>query len=114
MWLKAHLWVSSKVKHEGSLLCGGVYVVVVLELCQWKQLIPVVLPLIDKEAEILLQLLVDRFHLYITLWMVGYSSSQLFAEKAVELSCQFCYELQTLVENDLFQESMQLPDVCKE
>ena len=91
MWLKAHLQVSSRVKHEGNLLCGGVYVVVVLELCQWKQFIPVVLPLIDKEAEILLQLLVDLLHLSITLWMVGHSGSQLYAEKAVELSCQFCY-----------------------
>ena len=51
------------------------YVVVVLELCQQKQLIPVVLPLIDKEAEILLQLLVVLFHLPITLWMVGHSGS---------------------------------------
>ena len=75
VWLKAHLQVSSRVKHEGSLLCGGIYVVVVLELCQWKQLAPVILPLVDEEVELLLQLLVDPFHLPITLWMVGYSGS---------------------------------------
>ena len=43
MQLKAHLQVSSSIKHEGSLLCGRVYVIVVLELCQWEQFIPVIL-----------------------------------------------------------------------
>ena len=97
MWLKAPPQVSSRVNHEGSLLCGRMYVVVVLELHQWKKLIPVILPLIDEEVEILLQLLVDPFHLSVTLWMVGHSCSQLYAKKAVELLCQFHYELWTSV-----------------
>ena len=57
--------------------------IVVLELCQQKQFIPVVLPLVDKEAEILFQLLVDLLHLSVTLWMVGHSGSQLYAKEAV-------------------------------
>ena len=114
MWLKAHLWVPPRVKHEGSLLCGRVYMIVVLELCQQKQFIPVVLPLIDKEVEILFQLLVDLLHLSITLQMVGCSGSQLYAKEVVELSHQLHYKLWTSVGNDLFQKSMQLPDVCKE
>ena len=69
MWLEAHLWVPSRVKHEGSLLCGGVYVIVVLEIHQWKEFVSVILPLVDKEVEILFQLLVDPFHLSVTLWM---------------------------------------------
>ena len=114
MWFKAHPQVPSGVKHEGSLLCGRVYVIVVLELCQWKQFIPVILPLIDKEVEILFQLLVDPLHLSITLWMVGHSGSQLYAEEVVELSHQLLYELWTLVRNILFWKSMQLPDVHEE
>ena len=31
VWFKAHLWVSAGVKHEGSLLGGRMYMVVVLE-----------------------------------------------------------------------------------
>ena len=114
MWLEAHLRVPSRVKYEGSLLCGRVYVIFVLELCQWKQFIPVVLPLIDKETKILFQLLVDPFHLSITLQMVGHSVSQLYAKEMVELSRQLHYELRTSVGNNLFQKSMQLPDVREE
>ena len=114
MGLKAHLWVSSGVKHEGSLLCGRVYMIVVLELCQCKQFIPVILPLVDKEVEILFQLLVDLLHLSITLQMVGCSGSQLYAKEVVELSHQLHYELWTSVGNHLFWKSMQLPDVHEE
>ena len=60
--------------------------IVVLELCQQKQFILVVLPLINKEAQILFQLLVDPLHLSVTLWMVGRSGSQLYAKEVVELS----------------------------
>ena len=88
--------------------------IVVLELHQWKQLIPVVLPLIDKEVDIFLQLLVDLLCLPVTLQMVGHSGSQLYAKEVIELLHQLHYELQTLVGNDLFWKSMQLPDVCKE
>ena len=97
MWLKAHPWVSSRVKHEWSLLCGGVYVIVVLELCQREQFIPIILPLIDKEVEVLFQLLVDPLHLSITLRMVGHSGSQPYAEEAVELLRQLRYKLRTSV-----------------
>ena len=60
------------------------------------------------------QLLVDPLRLSITLRMVGCSGSQLYAEEMVELSRQLCYELRTLVRNNLFQKSMQLPDVHEE
>ena len=88
--------------------------IVVLELCQQKQFIPVIPPLIDKEAEILFQLLVDLFCPSVTLQMVGHSGSQLYAEEAVELLHQLHYELQASVRNDLFQKSVQLPDVHEE
>ena len=47
------------------------HLVVVLEFGQREQLFPVVLPLIYKESEVLLQLLIDLFHLSIALWMVS-------------------------------------------
>ena len=88
--------------------------IVVRELCQQKQFVPVILPLVDKEAEILFQLLVDLLCLSITLQMVGRSGSQPYAEEAVELSRQLRYELQTSVGNNLFWKSMQLPDLHEE
>ena len=60
------------------------------------------------------QLLVDLLRLSVTLWMVGCSGSQLYAEEMVELSCQLHYELQTSVRDNLFRKSMQLPDVREE
>ena len=88
--------------------------IVVLELCQWKQFVPIILPLIDKEAEILFQLLVDLLCLSITLQMVGRSGGQPYAEEAVELSHQLRYKLQASVGDNLFQKSVQLPDVHEE
>ena len=48
--LKAHPRVSACVYHERSLLCRSVDMVVVLELSQWKEVIPVILVFIDKQA----------------------------------------------------------------
>ena len=45
--------------------------VIVLELCEWKEFIPVILPLIHEELEVLFELLVDTFHLALSLWVVG-------------------------------------------
>ena len=73
MWFKAHLQVLASVKHERSLLGDGMHVVVVLELSQWDQLVPVILPIIYEELEVLLQFLVDSFHLPIALWMISSS-----------------------------------------
>ena len=60
------------------------------------------------------QLLVDPLCLSITLQVVGCSGSQLYAEETVELSRQLHYKLWTSVRDNLFQKSMQLPDVCEE
>ena len=51
---KAHLWVLASIKEEGSLLGGGVHMVVIGELCKWKQWKPVVLPFSDKDPQVLL------------------------------------------------------------
>jgi len=43
--------------------------VVVLELFQWKKVVPVVLLFVDEDLEVLIQFLVDMFHLSIHLQM---------------------------------------------
>jgi hypothetical protein len=69
MGFKAHPWHPTGVKKERWLLGGQMHMVVVLELCQWKEVMPVILSLIDKEAKILVNLLVDTFCLSIHLRM---------------------------------------------
>lgn len=65
--LKAHPGESSRLEEERLMLSGGVNMVVVLELCQWEEVRPVILTLIDKEAEVLFKLLIHPFGLAITL-----------------------------------------------
>ena len=50
--------------------------IVVLEFCKQEQVIPVILPLICEEAEILFKLLVDPFRLSISLQVVCCGSCQ--------------------------------------
>ena len=50
-------------------------IVVVLELSQGQEVILVTLLFIDKDLEVLVQLLVDMFCLPICLWMLGYRKS---------------------------------------
>jgi len=37
VWFEAHPRVTASVKEEGCLLCGGVDMVVVRELCKWEE-----------------------------------------------------------------------------
>jgi len=47
-------------------------IVVILELSQGQKVILVVLLFIDKDLEVLVQLLVDMFYLFVYLWMLDY------------------------------------------
>jgi len=49
VWFEAHLRVSASVKEEWRLLCGGVYVVIVHELCEWEERVPIVLSFPNKD-----------------------------------------------------------------
>jgi len=71
MRFKAHLRVSAGVKKEGCLLCGRVDVVIVGELCQREECVPVVLSFSDEDLQVLFQFLVDSFHLSVGLRVVG-------------------------------------------
>ena len=67
--------------------------VVILKLCKREKVVPVVLPLINKEVEKLLQLLIDPFRLSISLRVVRGSGCQFNSEESVQFLCKFCYEL---------------------
>jgi hypothetical protein len=45
--------------------------VVILELCEGKEVSPVILPLINEEPEVLLEFLIHSLSLPIPLWVVG-------------------------------------------
>ena len=58
-------------------------VVVVLELCEREELVPIILPLVDKDPEVLFQLLVDSLRLPVPLWMIRRSGCQFDSKEAV-------------------------------
>ena len=66
-WFYSKPWMLSIVKHEGSHLGGGVDLIVACELSKGDPFIPIILMLVDKESQILLNLLVDMFCLTISL-----------------------------------------------
>ena len=60
MWFEAHPRVSAGVKQERGLLRGQVDMVVVGELREQKEVIPVILSFSDEDAYVLFQFLVNR------------------------------------------------------
>ena len=52
MWFKSHAWIMSGVEQEGCSLYCRVHMVV-LELCIQEQLIPVILPFVAEDPEVL-------------------------------------------------------------
>ena len=72
---KSHTRYPASVQEEGNILSRGVDVVIVLELRQREEVIPVILSLINEELEKLFQFLVNPFCLSVSLRMVCRSSS---------------------------------------
>jgi len=71
MQFKAHPRVSASIEEEGCLLCGRVDVVIVGELHQGEECVPVILPFSNEDPQVLFQFLVDPFHPSISLQVVG-------------------------------------------
>jgi len=71
MRFEAHSRVSASIEEEGCLLCGRVDVVIVGELRQGEECVPVVLPFSDEDPQVLFQFLVDPFRLSVGLQVVG-------------------------------------------
>jgi len=71
MRFEAHPGVSASIEEEGCLLRGRVDVVIVGELRQGEEWVPVILSFSDEDPQVLFQFLVDLFHLPIGLRVVG-------------------------------------------
>ena len=71
MQFEAHPRVPTGIKKEWGLLGRRVDVVVVRELRQREEVVPVVLPFSDEDSEVLFQLLVDPFRLSVCLRVVS-------------------------------------------
>jgi len=71
MQFKAHARVLAGIEEEGCLLRGRVDVVIVGELRQGEECVPVVLSFSDEDPQVLFQFLVDPFCLSVCLWVVG-------------------------------------------
>jgi len=71
MWLKAHLGVSAGIEKKGCLLHGGVDMVVVGNLCQGEQCVPIILSFSNKDLQVLFQFLVDLLCWSVSLQVVG-------------------------------------------
>ena len=71
MWFEAHPRESAGVEEEGCLLRGRVDVVIVGELCQGEECVPVILSFSDEDLQVLFQFLVDPFRLSVGLRVVG-------------------------------------------
>ena len=87
--------------------------IIVLELSKGEEVRPIILPLIDKEPEVLLQLLVDTFGLAISLGMVGGSGSQFNPEHPVKFSGELGHELGAPVRDYLARQAVVFPDILK-
>jgi hypothetical protein len=88
--------------------------IVVLELGHRQEIIPVILSLIDEDAKILLQLLIDSFGLPIRLRMIGRRGCDSDRQQAVQLSSELPNELDTSVRNHVSRQTMQLPHMVQE
>ena len=88
--------------------------IIVLEFSKGEKVSPVILTLIDKYPQVLLQLLIDPFCLAVSLRMVSSSRSQLDAKNPIELSGEFRYELRSTVRHDLPRKSMVFPNMLDE
>ena len=88
-------------------------VVVVLKFCKGEKVVPIILSLVNKKVEKLLQFLVDPFCLSISLRVVCSSGSQLDSKKSVEFVHEFHYKLGTSIQYHLLGQSMVFPDVLE-
>ena len=87
---------------------------VILELSKREEVHPVNLPLVDEEAKVLFQLLVDSFRLAVSLWVEGCSRGKLDSKKAVELASKLGYELRSSVRHHSARQAEMPPDMLKE
>jgi len=113
MRFEAHPRVSAGIEEEGCLLRGGVDVVVVGELRQGEECVPIVLSFSDEEPQVLFQFLVDPFRLSVGLRVVSGRCRGFDSQQSVQFLHEGSDKLRSAVGNDLPREAMKFPDVPK-
>src|SRR5215471_12410126 len=88
--------------------------VVVLELCEGEEIMPIVLSFAHEDSQVLLQLLVHPFRLAVSLGVVCGGHCDLDPQTFVELLCELPHELRPPVRDDLVREPMEFPHVVQE
>ncbi|KAF8237947.1 hypothetical protein L208DRAFT_1245125 [Tricholoma matsutake] len=91
---------------ERGLLSGSMDVVIVSKLSQGEKIIPIVLALIDEDADVLLQFLVDSVSLAISLWVIGGRRKEFDPQKSVQVASELCYKLRATVREEGARKSM--------
>ena len=71
--------------------------VVVLKLCEGEEVSPVILWLIDKDPEVLLQLLIDPLGLAIALRVISSGSGKLDPKHPIEFPGELSHKLRSTV-----------------
>ena len=87
--------------------------IIVLKLCIGEKVVPVILPLINKETEELLQFLVDPLCLSVSLGVVCGSGCQLNSEESVQLFGEFRYKLGASVRYYSFGQPVMFPNMLE-
>ena len=72
--------------------------IIVLEFHKGEEIIPIILPLIDEKAEELFELLINPFHLSVSLRMVRGGGCQFNSKESVQFPCKFCDKLGTSIQ----------------
>ena len=94
---KAHARVLACVDEEQCVLCGGVNMVVVCELCHGQPVILIILSFTHKDSQILLQLLVDALSLTISLGVVCCGCCNFDIEEAIEFAHELGNKLRSTI-----------------
>jgi len=113
MRFKAHPRVSAGIEEEGCLLRGRVDVIIVGELCQGEECVPVVLSFSDEDPQVLFQFLIDPFRLSIGLRVISGRRCGLNSQQSVQLLHEGSDELRSAVGYDFPRETVEFPDVPK-
>ena len=87
--------------------------VIVLEFSKEKEIMPVILSLIDKQLQILLQFLIHVLSLAIALWMISCGGGKFDAQELVQLLSEFSHKLSASVQNNTLRKSMVVPDIME-
>jgi len=110
---EAHPRVAAGVKEERGVLRRRVDMIVVGELGEGQEGVPVVLSFPDEDPYVLFKLLVDPFSLPVHLWMIGGGRGGFDSEQLVEFLHEEGYKLGSAIRDHSSGEAMKFPDITQ-